>query len=238
MLIQLLVIQIVTFAALIFVLRFSLYKHLDGALKRLKVLHQENLDREAELKEELEKARQERLLEIERGKEEAGKIVEIAKKEAQRVRMSAQEEARQQAEQIIQKSKEEFEKLRRNLLAEMEVRALNLSLQILEHTFSPEGKEALHRQFIEEIIQELQGLEKSKFSVRTKNIKIKTSYPLDSKEKEAIRRILSEKVAMSVELEEQVDRELIIGLVIQIDSLIIDGSLQNRLRKVIPYLRV
>ncbi|RKY41101.1 MAG: hypothetical protein DRP85_07160, partial [Candidatus Makaraimicrobium thalassicum] len=215
----------------------SMHKHLDTSLKRLKVLHQENLDREAKLKEEIEKAKQDRLAQIEAGKEEAKRITETAEKEARNVRMNAKEEARREAERIIQKSKEKFEKLKRNLLAELETRALDLSIQMIKHTFSSEGNEVLQRQFITEIIQELEGLKKSEFSIKTENVKIKTAYPLDSKEREALKKVLSKKIGRSVKLEEKMDEELITGLIIQIDSLIIDGSLRNRLKKMIAYLK-
>ena len=114
---------------------------------------------------------------------------------------------------------------------------MNLSVQMIQHTFSSQGKEALHRQFIEEIISEIEELDKSKFTVKAKDVVVKTSYPLNDKEREEIKKVLSKKLGIIVEVEESVDEELIVGLLIQIESLIIDGSLKNRLKRIIPHIK-
>ena len=237
MLIQLLIIQILTFVGLLFVLRLLFHKNLDTALKRLRILQKENLAKETQLKEEIKKAKQDRLVQVEEGRKEAAEIVEIAKKEASQLRVNLKEEGEREARRITQKGKEDIDKLKRNLSEEIDGQAMSLSLQMVKHTFSTDDREVLHRQFIEEVIGQVKNIEDSKFSVKSENITIKTSYPLNDKEKTAIKEVLSKKLGISVKLKEEIDSELIAGLLIQIESLIIDGSLQNRLRKVIQYLK-
>ena len=211
--------------------------HLDSALKRLKVLQQENLAKEAKLKEEIEKAQEQGRAQIEDSKRRAEEILEVAKKEAQRLSGSLEGEARREAERIVRGGREETDRLRRRLLAEIETKALNLSIQMIEYTFSSGGKEVLQRQFTEEIIGEIEGIEESKFSVKTENIKIRTACPLSEGQKEVIKKTLSGKLGMAVKLAEKIDEELIAGIIIQIDSLVIDGSLRNRLKKIILHLK-
>lgn len=237
MLIPLLIIQVITFVFLIIVLKALFNKHLNAALIRLKGLHQENLARETELSKKIKEAQEQRRAQIEEGKKEAKQIIEVAKNEAVSLCSNTETDAQHKAERILQKGREEIEKAKKNIAADIESSALNLSVQMIQHTFSSQGKEALHRQFIEEIISEIEGLDKSKFTVKTKDIIVKTSYPLNDKEREEIKRVLSKKLGMAVEIEEKVDQELIIGLLVQIESLIIDGSLRNRLKRIIPYLK-
>tara|TARA_B100000315_G_C14480807_1_gene542803 strand:+ start:108 stop:767 length:660 start_codon:yes stop_codon:yes gene_type:complete len=212
-------------------------KKLNVALKRLNTLHEDYLSKEAKLKEEIEKAKQERNAELDKGRKEAKEMVEVAKKEVQNLHASASEEAHQSVARIIKRGKDEVEKLKRDFQVNAQAKAIDLSIQVIKHTFSAQGKEALQRQFIEEIIQEIDALSEEKFTVKTENVEIKTSYPLNDKEREQLKKVLSKKLGMPVKLEEKQDKELIMGLFIKIGALTIDGSLANRLKKVIPYLK-
>lgn len=237
MVISLIIIQVITFVVLIVVLKILFNKHLNVAIIRLKGLHQENLVKEAELKEKIKETEEQRRTQIEAGRKQAKETVETAEKEAQSLRANTETEAQHKAERILQKGREEIEKAKKNITADIESNALNLSVQMIQHTFSFQGKEALHRQFIEEIISEIEGLDKDKFTVKTKDVVVRTSYLLDDKEREGIKKVLSKKLGVTIEIEEKIDQELIVGLLIQIGSLVIDGSLQNRLRRIIPYLK-
>ena len=237
MTIPLLVIQVITFIFLIVVLKALFNKHLNVALTRLKGLHQENLARETELNKKIKEAEEQKRVQIEEAKKEAKQIIEVAKNEAEGLRSNIETDAQHRLKRILQKGKEEIEKANKNLATDIESNALNLSVQMIQHTFSSQGKEALHRQFIEEIISEIQELDDNKFTVKTKDVTVKTSYPLNDKEREDIKKVLSKKLEVAVEVEEKVDEELIVGLLIQIESLIIDGSLRNRLKRIIPHLK-
>ena len=65
----------------------------------------------------------------------------------------------------------------------------------------------------------------------------RTSVRLTDQEKKAIKKILSAKLGRELSLEEKLDETLIVGLLIEIGSLIIDGSLRNRLKKAVRYLK-
>jgi len=231
------VLLVLVFIVIIFFMRLLFSKKLNFALKRLNTLHEDYLSKEAKLKEEIEKAKKEKNAEIERGRREAQEMIEVAKKESKNLRNNIEEEASREAARIVKKGKDEIEKLKRDFEADAENKAINLSVQMIEHTFSTEGKEALQRQFIEEIIKEIDSLPKDKFTVKRENIEIKTSYPLDDKERAQLKKVLSEKIGVAVKLEEKVDKELIMGLFIKIGALVIDGSLKNRLKRVIPDLK-
>ncbi|MBN2119632.1 MAG: F0F1 ATP synthase subunit delta [Candidatus Omnitrophica bacterium] len=237
MLIQLLIIQILTFAGIIIVLRLLFQKNLNSALKRLRQLHEQALIKEAELKEKLEKAEREKEAEIEKGRLAAQQILDAAKKETETLRLNSEEQAKQQTQKILSQGKDELEKLRANLLSEIETKALHLSSEMIKYAFSAEGKAGLQRQLIDETIQEINNLESGRFSVKTDQVRVISSFPLTDQEKERLANIISEKTNLKVSLKEDTDPELITGLVLEIGDLIIDGSLKNKLKKVIPYLK-
>ena len=237
MLIQLLVLQIVTFAGIIFVLRFLFYRQLNSSLSRLKDLYEENLIKENRLKEELERAKQVSLSEIEKGKQQGESVVEAAKKEAEELRINLKEQAKQEAQKIIVQGKEDLEKTKIHQMAEIEDKAIALSLQMIKYAFTQQGKENLHHLLIEELIRDLRAIDKNSLVVTTHQLKIITPFPLNAREREEIKQILAEKIGSDIALEERIDHELITGLMIQVGELVIDGSFKTKLKKIIPYLK-
>ncbi|MCK9604731.1 MAG: F0F1 ATP synthase subunit delta [Candidatus Omnitrophica bacterium] len=238
MLIQLIVIQILTFLGLIFGLKFLFSRHLNSAIKRLNELQEEALVKEAEVRKELERAQEERAAEVEKGKEEARRIVEEAKKEAEGLRLKIETDAKSESNKIVEFGQGELEKLKENLLQNVNEQALNLAIELINYAFTQKGKVDLQHELMQELISEIGSLAKEKFSITpTSKFKIISSVKLSSEEKKHVENILSEKVGRQVSLEEEIDPGLITGFIIQIDELVIDGSLKNKLNKLIPYLK-
>ena len=237
LLIQLVLVQVSFIIVIFFLLKMVFSRHLNAALKRLKSLHEEALIKEAQLKEELQKAKEERIAEVEKGKVQAKRIIDEAKKEAENLGSNLEEQAKQEAQKILAHGKGELDKLKANLVSEVETQALNLSVEMIKYTFSEEGKESLHRQSIDEIIRQINDIDSSKFSVNTNKVLVFTCFPLTDKEKHNLKDVLCAKIQSDLILEEKIDKNLITGLVIEIGALVIDGSLKNKLKKVIPYLK-
>jgi F-type H+-transporting ATPase subunit b len=238
MLIQLLIIQILTFIGLLFLLKYIFSRNLETALNRLNALHEENLAKEAQLTEELKRARAEREAEVLRGKQEANAIIEEAKGEVLKVRQKGEEEARAQAVRIVAAAKKETDELHNNLFNLIRLQALELSLKIIEETFTDKNKEYVQHQFISEIIEEIAKLPKEKFTVSAEKVKVVSSFPLEDKQRQELKRVLEEKLGRKVTLEETIDKALISGLTLDIGGLVIDGTIKNRFNKIIPGLKI
>ncbi len=221
---------------LLFVLRYIFSRNLNVALTRLNSLHEENLVKEAQLTEELKRAQEEREAEIAKGKEAADALIEEAKQEAIKTRLIMEEEARQQSEKIIAQAKEEVKELKEKLNREMQKQSLDLAIRMIEETFNETDKEELQHQFITEIIQEIGKLPKEKFTVTSDKVKVIASYALQDKQRETLKKVLAEKLERNIALEESVDKDLISGLTVEIGGLVIDGTLRNKLSRVIPEL--
>ena len=237
MFIPLLIIQVITFIALVLLLRTLFYRNLKTSLNRLSDLHEQNVVKEDQLKEELERARAERLAEVEKGKAEAKEIIENAKKEAESLKIKAADESKSEGQDITLHAQQDAEKFKQNILAELGKQALTLSTQMIQYTLTSSGKENLQQQLIDEVISEIRALSKDKFTVVTDKVKVSSAFPLNEAERQNLKNTLSEKLNSPVVLEERVEPDLVTGLIIEIGALIIDGTLKNSLSRALVYLK-
>jgi F-type H+-transporting ATPase subunit b len=229
---QLIVIQLVTFIALIVVMRALFYRHLNSALRRLHELQEEGMIKEAQLREELDRAKEQRLSEVEKGKEEAQGIVEATRRDCELLHTKAEEQAKQDAERIVHKAEQELEKLKMKLVSDIEEETLQLSLQIIRRTFTERDRELLQGHLIEDLLPEIERLEKEQMQIAGAKIRVTAAFPLTENQRMLLRTAFARKSGAEVELEEHLSAELITGLMIEIGAMVIDGSLKNRLKKV------
>ncbi|MDP3723204.1 MAG: F0F1 ATP synthase subunit delta [Candidatus Omnitrophota bacterium] len=234
---QLVVLQVLTFAGLLIALRLLFYRQLNTALQRLQALQEEALVKESQLKDELHRAQQERAAEVERGREEARLLVEAAQQDAETSRANAETQAKQEAEKILARGKAELEKIRVNLSSAIETDAMALSTEMIRHVLTHANTAEFQHHVLNELIGEISALGTDRFSDRATQAVVTSACALTADERSGLRRALSEKLGAEVTLEERLDPELITGLVIHIGSLVIDGSLRNRLHKATQFLR-
>lgn len=231
MLIQLAIIQVITFAAIILVLRFVFSRNLNSALGRLNALHEENLVKEDQLSDELRRAKEERDAEVKKGRDEAVMVIEEAKKEAAALRMKMEADARGQAEKIVQRGREDIEKLKESALKEMEEKSLKTARDMVEAVLSGESKEALWLQMLNEILDEIIALPAEKFSLISDAVKLYSSHPLREPQRERLKGIFKEKLGFSPALDEIIKKELICGLSLEAKGLVVEGNLKNRIER-------
>ncbi len=235
--VPLVLIQIVTFVVIIIVLQLLFGSHLQNALKRLQALHQESLEKEEILNKELQRAKAQSQSEIARSKEEAKKIIESARKSAEKISLEASERADIEIRKVMAEAQQKAKSIESEVLAGAEEKSVELSRDLIKLTFTQRGCEALHAQFIEELIEELRKLDREKLPVKVDKVEVMTSAALGPAAKKGLKELFSEKLGKDVAIEEKVDDSLIIGIIIRLGGLIIDGSLKNKLSKAMNVLR-
>ncbi len=237
MLIQLLILQFITFIGIIFLLRFLFARQLKSALERLNILHEENLAKEEELKEELRRAKEESQMQIQQGKDEAELIIEEAGKDAQRIRMNMEAQARQQAEKIIADGRLEVEKLKVSVIKDIRAQSVELASRMIAELLTETDKIVLQYEFVNSIIEEISRLPKEQFNAQENQVKVVSSFLLLDRQRDAIKHVLAEKIGREVELNEQIDPKLIGGLTVELGGMVIDGTLKSKLQRIIPRLK-
>jgi F0F1-type ATP synthase delta subunit len=234
---ELILLQVITFAVVIAVLHFLFGSQLKVALNRLQVLHQESLEKEEILNKELERAKVQVDAEIARSKEEAKHIIENAKQSAERVGREAAERAQVEAKKLIDEAQERSKRLESEVLASVDEKAVGLSQELIRYIFTQEDQKVLHVHLIDELIEELKKIDKARLAVQAQHAEVLTSWPLSTQEKQDLEEVLTAKLGREIPVEEKSDPSLIFGIVIRLGGLVVDGSLKNKLARAVQAMR-
>jgi len=234
---QLVLIQMATFVLIILFLRWLFYSHISRALRRLQQLNQQNLEKEKVLKEEIERAKRQTEREIQQGRIEAESIKEKAREDAEKETRRIIEVSRKEAKRIINEGIKDSQRKYNDLLIQMQDKAVNLSTDIIRYIFTEQGQKSLQTQLLNELITEIDRLGEEKLKAKGKNAEVISVFPLENEQKTRLKKVLSSKLNKDITLTEQEDKEIIAGLIIRLGGFVIDGSIKNKLKKILPLLK-
>ena len=114
---QLILLQAVTFTAIVFFLKRLLQGQISRAVKRLQKLNEQNMQKEKMLKEEIARAKKETEAEIERGKDEAESIREEARDEAEKTKEAILDKSREEAKRVVDEATKDIRRKESELLS-------------------------------------------------------------------------------------------------------------------------
>ena len=234
---QLLLLQIVTFILIILFLKWLLHGQISRALRRLQQLNQENLEKERVLKEELERAKREAQRKVEEGRQEAEALKKEARQEAEKSREDIVDKARKEAKRLINEAVKDCQRKSIEFTVQMQEKSLYLAVDMIGYIFSQDSQEGLHSQLIDELIGEIKGLEQGKIKTEGDRIKIISAYPLAGSQKKKLNEIMHSNLGRDIELDEEIDRTIIAGLIMKSGGFVIDGSIRSKLKKILPIMK-
>ncbi|MBN3038720.1 MAG: F0F1 ATP synthase subunit delta [Candidatus Omnitrophica bacterium] len=237
MILQLVLIQIATFVLIILFMRWLLYSHISRALRRLQQLNQENLEKEKALKEEFERAKREAEREIEAGRQEAEVIKEQARENAEKTREDMVSKARKEAKRLINDALRDCQRKKTELTVEMQEKAVYLASDMIKYIFTERGREDLHSHVIDELIAEIDKLEEQKIKATGDKAELTCAYKLNDEQSKKLKEVLTAKLHKDIELDEKIDKDIIAGLNIKLGGFVIDGSIRNRFKKILPLMK-
>jgi F-type H+-transporting ATPase subunit b len=234
---QLILIQVITFAILVFLLRQFLHKQNSQALERLQQLYQENLKREEDLKKAQEAADQQLKEKIAQHNEEIGKLKAAGEVDVQKMHDEVLAKAKEEATKIVDTAEAKREQIKASLVSEMEEKALVLAFDIVGHIFTAQVAQGIHHQLINEFIEEIEKSDGQRMQLNVETAEIAAPYPLTQVQEENLKNILSSKMGRSVNIKGTIDQEIVAGMVVRLENLVLDGSLRNKLKGTLAYVR-
>lgn len=230
--VPLIVVQLLIFAVLITLFRRIMNQNVVTATKHLDELNQDYQEKEKKVSVEIEKARLKAQETINQAEEEALKLKTEIVERTQKEREELIAQARTQADEIIQQA----DKSRKQLLMDIEDRIAKEGVvkacELIQVALPEELKRLVHEHWVEEVVaggfQELQRL---KISEDIQEIKVVSAFSLTEEQKKKIFNRLKDFFGQQIPLKEEVDPKVVAGIVIHIGSLVLDGSLKNKIQQ-------
>ena len=230
LIIQFLILTTVISGAIIFTLYMVLIRTVDGAKQRLDRDAEAARQREAELNQKIKEAD----AELQRRQKELDGMEKKMRLELEEQANKQKEEliqkARTEAEEIITKAQNTKESIRREIEKGMEIKIIDYSVKILAEVFSGASRDALDQQLFTEFLDKLKTVDFSRLGPDVKTADIITANPLAQSSLQTVEKMFKEK-GREVKLNPKIDKTVLGGVVLQFESLMLDGSLQNSIKE-------
>ncbi len=232
MIASIIVLQILLFAGLIYVFRRLITQDVTSATRHLEELSQDYNEKEKKINKLLDEAEAKADELIIQAQTEAGnqksQILEEAQKEKEKIFL----DARTHSEEIIQQA----ERARQQLLSEIEERIAKEAAikagELIQHTLPEEFRKLVHSHWVEDLIEGgLTRPEHLHIPEDATEIGITSAFALDDSQRKRIIKKLKDILGRELTIKEKVDPGEVAGVVINIGSLVLDGSLKNKIRE-------
>lgn len=233
LILEFIIIQTLIFVVIFFVLRRLMIQNTTSAVNRLRFADEENAKRLEEVRAKIEAAEVEykhRIAELEADLE---KQRETAKKQAEEERDGLLAKAREESERILGAAKNRADNINQETASQMQSLVATQSLDIVRKFFGQQKMTAFNEQLIDEFLGEVETVDTGHVPEEVSKVEVVTSYPLSPDRKQRIAALLKQKLGRAVELKETVKDDMVGGMVISLGSIVMDGSLENRLGEII-----
>ena len=239
LLIVFIVINLVTFLAMVLVFRKVMISSSYDETKRLQQQNLENSQKAVELEQKIEEAEKHYKEKLVRAEDEIKKLKERAGKEAEVLKEQMLTKAKEERDRLIEQAINAKEKLREDIEAGLVEKSLEFSSRIVTEIFNSEHQKLVYDAFLKEVFEAMEKMDLGalKGAGTFRQCRVQTSHALDPHQREKLTKILSERVGEKVSLEEVTDKGLIAGIIVQIGSFRIDGSLAAKFRKAAEHIR-
>lgn len=230
-------IQGLIFGGLIFLLRHFMKMHISGAVGHLQKLNDELVKQQVELKRQIADGHKEYETKMAKLQQEIITRQAAARDEALKTLEDSKSRALQEREKIINEAVETREKMRQEVMAEMEEKAIQYSKDVIAGFLSGDLRSLIQNHFAKDVLEGLKEMQIQQFQVDGAVAQLRVAEPLGEDVKKKIQQVLKEKFKKDVQLKEEIQPELVSGLILRFGTLVIDGSLQNRLQETTARLR-
>jgi F0F1-type ATP synthase delta subunit len=229
---SLILLEVIIFFVLIFIFRRIMTDNVVLATRHLEKLSQDFGDKEKELARQQEEVRQQSQELLTKTQEETSRIKAETVKEAQAEKDNILKQARQQSEEMIQQADRSGQLLLREINERIEKESVNKACELIHDTLPEQFKQGVHMLWVEELLGDgFNQLDNLRIPEGIREIKITSAFSLNEEQRKTLFKKLKSVVGPDVILKEEIDPRVVAGLIINIGSLVLDGSLKNKIQE-------
>jgi ATP synthase F1 delta subunit len=228
----LIIFQLIIFSLLIYILRKIILRNVVSATQHLEELNKDYQKKQNEIEEKMKETEKKAKLIIEQAKEEAEKLKAQIIQEAETQREQIINSARREAKEII----EQAEKTRQSLISEIEERiekeAIDKAVDLIKDVLPADFKALVHNRWVEELV--LEGFGEIRYlniAEDVNEVTVISAFPLSEIQQKNITQKLKEILKREVKIQEKIDSEIVAGVIINLGSLVLDGSLKFKIKQ-------
>jgi F0F1-type ATP synthase delta subunit len=218
-------------AAIIIVIKRLLLGDTVRAVERINQVEADVRKKEESLRREIEEREKELAVRKSEAEEELQRQKDQMGKELAALKEKMTSDARKESDRIMEQAHRNEEKLRQQLALESEQKAVDYAARMMGLVFSEKLTATLDRQFVDELVEALEGVDSSAITVDGGEAEFIAAHPLLPEQKQRLQKLLADKFAVQVEINEKIQEDLMAGIILKLGSLEIDGSLLNRFRE-------
>ena len=231
LILQFLILMFIVCGVIIFFLRRTLVTSTEGAVKRLNDEIARANTKQMELTLKLKEADEELAKRQAEARQLADKMRSDAEEASKQERDKIVNKARLEGEEIIAKAQGAKEKIRADLEKEIDLKAINFAVRMLNDVLSEKAKGALDQTLTAEYIESLKNIDMSKISPTINSLEVVTLSPLNENSKSQLAQIIKEKLKRELKIENSIDPQICGGMMLKFGSMALDGSIKNVLRE-------
>jgi len=232
LIVSMILFQVILFGGLIFILRKILTQNVITATRHIEELSQDHAHKQTELNRQLEEAKQ-----------KSEEMLRTAQEEAQRTKTQVIQNAEVERDRILQQTHTQSEELiaqadrsRQLLLDEINERiakeAVNKACELIHDTLPEKFKSDVHQAWIADLLEDgFAQFERLKVPLDLKEVKIISAFPLSTEQRKNLTKKLKDVLHRDIVLQEEVNPRIVAGFVVTMGSLVLDGSLRNKIQE-------
>lgn len=227
-------VQVVTMLILALVLTKIVGSASAAELKRLRNLNLENQKKAEHLAKELEKAESDHQRRVQKAETELQELKQHAQEEAERHKTKVLEEARAEGDRIVNQAMKVKERIREEVESEMQEKSIALACRLIKGVLTAENMKWFHDGLVKDILEAVRGVDPETLAQVEEGTtaEVRTPYEMDDSQLHALQESLQSTAGKSINVNQVSDKDVIAGITIRMNSLVIDGSLSGRLHRV------